>query len=197
MTFPLDGRTRPSNELNTFLEGITETTQTEDEVTLEELINEGESEELQFKASLRWDFDKEMVNKRLENFAIKTIAAFANGQGGTLLTGVTDDGVICGLEDDSKALGGANKDKCRLHLNNLSRKHFGEAFTATHVAANFPEILNPETCCVDVRRANKPVYVMLNGKNGHRRERFYVRSGNAPPELPASEIQAYCSERFN
>ena len=57
-------------------------------VTLEELIAEGESDELEFKSTLRWDIHEGVINKKLEEVAIKTVAAFANSQGGTLLIGI-------------------------------------------------------------------------------------------------------------
>ena len=37
------------------------------------------------------------MNKDLEQVIVKSVAAFANGQGGTLLIGVKDDGEVLGL----------------------------------------------------------------------------------------------------
>ena len=51
---------------------------------IDKLIHEGESEKLEFKSS----FDRE---------AIETLVAFANSSGGTMLVGVQDNGVICGV----------------------------------------------------------------------------------------------------
>jgi hypothetical protein len=117
-------------EFNAFLEGITESATAYDDLSLDELIAEGESEELEFKSSLRWDIELGEVNKKLEEVALKSIAAFANRGGGTLLIGVSDDGAILGLENDYKALGGANKDRYQLHLVHLLKKNFGDTFTA-------------------------------------------------------------------
>ena len=44
------------------------------------------------------------VNKRLEEIILKTIAAFSNAEGGTLIMGVTDDMEIVGLEHDYQSL---------------------------------------------------------------------------------------------
>lgn len=63
-----------------------------------------------------------MVSKKLEEVVIKTLAAFANGQGGTLLIGVDDSGAVLGLDNDYHALGGANRDKLELHLGSRTRK---------------------------------------------------------------------------
>ncbi|MGH8018188.1 MAG: AlbA family DNA-binding domain-containing protein [Opitutaceae bacterium] len=50
---------------------------------------------------------------------MKTVAAFANSQGGTLLIGVDDAGNILGLEHDYLSLQDGNRDKFELHLRNL------------------------------------------------------------------------------
>ena len=84
--------------LNAFLDKITATEETVAPVSLEDLIAEGESDELEFKATLRWDLEEGITAKRLEDVAMKAVAAFANSQGGTLLIGVADDGEVLGLE---------------------------------------------------------------------------------------------------
>jgi hypothetical protein len=55
-----------ANKLNAFLEGITETEETATPVSLEDLIAEGESDSVEFKSSLRWDYKEQCVNKKLE-----------------------------------------------------------------------------------------------------------------------------------
>jgi hypothetical protein len=126
-------RTDLANRLNSFLEGITNTKPPESPITLEEMIAEGEDDELEFKSSLRWDFKEQTANKKLEEVVIKTVAAFGNGQGGTLLIGVNDEGEVLGLEGDYHALGGANRDKFELHLRNLLNANFGAAFVTSKI----------------------------------------------------------------
>lgn len=194
--FLKERRRRLASEINAFLESITETATVDDAMSLEELIAKGESEELEFKSSLRWDVREGTVNKKLEDVVLKTVAAFANGQGGTLLIGVSDDGTVIGLENDYKALGGANKDKYQLHLTNLFRNALGDSFAATKVKVSFPEVGDGEICQIDVMRASRPTYLKVADKSGQPREYFYVRSGNSSQDLPPSEIQAYCADRF-
>ena len=67
-------------------------------ISLEDMIAEGESDELEFKSTLRWDLKEGTVSKKLEEVVLKTVAAFANSQGGTLLIGVDDERQIVGLE---------------------------------------------------------------------------------------------------
>ena len=185
-----------ASNLNTFLKGITDTKPPEAAITLEELIAEGEDEELEFKSSLRWDFKEQATNKKLEDVIVKTVAAFANSQGGTLLIGVSDSGEILGLEGDYLSLGGANRDKFELHLRNLLNSAFGAAFVSSKLKVLFPAVGEVEICQVDVRPSIKPLVLTVRDKNGVGQEKFYVRSGNSSQELSLAEVPSYLAERF-
>jgi hypothetical protein len=50
-----------------------------------DLISQGESSQLEFKSSARWDLRENKKNKAMEQIILKTVAAFLNSQGGTLL----------------------------------------------------------------------------------------------------------------
>jgi len=181
--------------LNDFLEGITATEDTEVPVSLDELIAEGESSELEFKSSLRWDLNLNQVNKKLEEVIVKSIAAFANSEGGTLLIGVKDDGEVLGLEHDYVSLKG-DRDKFEGHLSNLTQHHFGVAFTSSKMKVTFPSLLDKEICMIEVSPASKPIVVKVSDKSGQPVEKFYLRAGNSSRELPMSEIDGYLAERF-
>ena len=189
-------RTTLASHLNAFLTGITDTKPPEAAITLEELIAEGEDDELEFKSSLRWDFKELATNKKLEEVVVKTVAAFANSQGGTLLIGVSDSGEILGLEGDYLSLGGANRDKFELHLRNLLSSAFGAAFVSSKLKVLFPAIGEVEICQVDVQPSAKPLVLTVKDKNGVGQEKFYVRSGNSSQELSLAEMPPYLAERF-
>lgn len=189
-------RTALASHLNAFLTGITDTKPPEAAVTLEELIAEGEDDELEFKSSLRWDFKNQTTNKKLEEVVVKTVAAFANSQGGTLLIGVSDDGEVLGLEADYLSLGGANRDKFELHLRNLLSSAFGAAFVSGKLKVLFPAVGEVEICQVDIQPAAKPFVLNVKDKNGVGQEKFYVRSGNSSQELSLAEMPPYLAERF-
>ena len=162
-----------------------------------EMIAEGESEELEFKQTLRWDTKEGRVNKLLEDVIIKTVAAFANSrEGGTLLIGVTDAGEADGLDQDFSALGDADRDRFELHLRNLFGEAFGQAFTSTKLRIGFPQIGDVEICQIVVRPADHAVVVKAKDKNGVVSQKLYVRSGNSSPEMPLSEVQAFLAQRF-
>ena len=194
--FLQDRRKALASHLNAFLVGITETKPPEAALTLEDMIAEGEDDELEFKSSLRWDFHEQTTNKKLEDVIVKTVAAFANSQGGTLLIGVSDSGEILGLERDYLSLGGANRDQFELHLRNILNNAFGQAFVSSGLKVLFPAIADAEICRIDIRPSAKPFVLTVRDKNGVGQEKFYVRSGNSSQELSLAEMPSYFADRF-
>jgi hypothetical protein len=184
-----------TKELNAFLEGITVTEEATIPVSIEDMISEGESDEVEFKASLRWDFKQEMVSKKLEEVIVKSVAAFANAQGGTLLIGVDDEGAIVGLERDYESLGDADRDEFELHFRNILNRDFGTAMVTTRIQIRFHAVDDKELCQVEIAPFSAPVLVKSADKNGQVQERFYVRSGNSSQELSKAEMLAYLEER--
>jgi len=65
-----------AEELNVFLNGITETDSGEVDLDVLEMINQGETHHVEFKTTLRYDMREQKVNKKLEEVILKTIAAF-------------------------------------------------------------------------------------------------------------------------
>lgn len=186
-----------AKHLNDFLDKITATEATVAPVSLEDLIAEGESDELEFKSTLRWDLKEGTLNKKLEEVILKTVAAFANSQGGTLLVGVADDGEILGLEWDYHSLGGGDRDKFELHLRNLLNQQFGAGFVTSKVAIKFHTIEDKEVCQIETSTAKEPIILKVKDRNGHSVEKFYARSGNSSQEIPLSEMNAYIKEHFH
>lgn len=184
-----------AEELNRFLNNITITEEVEIQILLDELIAEGESDELEFKSSLRWNYQTEQNDKKLETVVLKSISAFSNCKGGTLIIGVDDDGEVLGLDHDYRSLNGS-KDEFELHLRNLINKTFGKVFAATEIDITFPAINETEICKINISKGNKPLYLEITNNNGQKFERFYVRSGNTSQDLALSEISEYIKSRF-
>jgi hypothetical protein len=186
-----------AQHFNAFLEGITATGEATSAASLEDLVAEGETDELEFKSSLRWDYDLEIENKKLEEIVIKSVAAFANGQGGTLLIGVNNQGTPLGLEHDYIALGDIDRDKFEIHLRNIFKRSFGETFVTSKLRISFPSIDGIEICEVDVAPALRPIILKVSDRHGVQTEKFYVRSGNSSIEMPLSEMHEYAAGRFS
>jgi len=194
--FLRERRTLLAAQLNRFLSTITETSLAQRPASIDDLIREGESEELEYKSTLRWDLERKAVNKTMEDAIVKAVAAFGNSRlGGTLIIGVNDDGEVLGLEHDYVSLEG-DRDEFELHLRNLLVKHFGAALVTTRIRVTFPVAAGRDICQVDVSPSDHPIFVETVDKNGQRVERFYVRSGNSSREFPPSEASAYVKERF-
>ena len=188
-----------ADEINQFLESITQNSEVIVPMSIEALIASGESAELEFKSSLRWDPRLGTVNKKLQDVIIKTVAAFSNAEGGTLLIGVEDDQTILGLERDYSSLKG-DRDEFELHLRNLLNKSFNKAFATSRLDIgfhNFGSEEDPlEICRIDIKEGTVPVFLTLKDKNGQPSEKFYVRSGNSSQELSMSELGDYLRDRF-
>jgi Putative DNA-binding domain len=154
--------------------------------TIDELIASGETEGVEFKATLRTNLHTGQADDKIQMAALKTIAAFMNAGGGTLLIGVADDGVVTGLSADKFA----NDDKMGLHLVNLMRDRIGDLFLP-YVHPEFVEQEGGRVLSVRCERGPKPAFV----KEGTA-HRFFVRGANATTELFGQSVVDYCEQRF-
>jgi len=186
-----------ADELNDFLQNITETAVDDVKMDLFDMISAGENNLVEFKTTLRYDLRTGAVNKKLEQAILKTIAAFSNAQGGTLIMGVNDDMEIIGLEHDYQTFRNGTKDELELHLRDLSNHAFGIDFSSNNLTVTFPEVEDTEICVVEIKPGIKPLYSTVTDANGIKSDKFYLRSGNSSPELPTREIASYVNSHFN
>ncbi len=155
-----------------------------------ELIKKGESKNLEFKSSLRWDVKQNNVNKDLEKIILKTVAAFMNGDGGQLVIGVDDNGKVLGLENDYRALGNADRDKFENHLTQLVKTAIGVEYVK-YMSVVFDEINKKDVCLVTVLKSHKPAYVSVDGQ-----EDLFVRTGNSTNPLTIKQAQDYIGQHW-
>ena len=148
------------------------------------------------KNNFSWEGMKQLVNKKLEEVVLKTIAAFSNGSGGTLIMGVEDDLNIIGLENDYKTLRNGTKDEFELHLRNLVNNAYGVEFATNSLTVLFPEVEDTEICTIEIKQGLKPLYSEVSDKNGNRSKKFYVRSGNSSQAIDITEVASYINQRF-
>jgi membrane protein YdbS with pleckstrin-like domain len=155
-----------------------------------ELIADGEGQFVEFKSSLLWDYRKENMNKNLSVPIIKTVAAFLNTAGGTLLVGINDDGKILGLDADYTVIKKPNPDGFELIFNNGFTQMIGAEYRHL-VQLSFPEIEGKTICLIAVQPSTTPVFFRHLGK-----EFFYIRAGNASHPLSVSKATTYISDHF-
>jgi hypothetical protein len=154
------------------------------------LIAQGESDSLEFKSSFRWDLRENKVNRVLEGVVMKTIAGYMNGNGGTLLIGVADDGSIVGVAHDYPTLKKPDRDGFEQALMTSIATKLG-ANACRYVQIVFHSFDSKEVCRVIVAPARRPVYL----KEGEA-PRLYVRTGVSTREFNVQEAVNYTSEHW-
>lgn len=158
-------------------------------LTIRDEIEEGESDQREFKASFRGYNGKKSSN--LEHAIAKTICGFLNKNGGKLFIGVDDEGQTLGLEKDYNSLGGKrNRDEFNQYLCKIIRRMIGLGHNRLW-KREFHRINNKEICIIEVKRSPKPVILKDNGK-----EYYYVREGTTTNSLPISEALTHYEENF-
>jgi serine/threonine protein kinase len=142
---------------------------------LDSLISNGESTRLEFKQTMQWDTKLLKRNPELLRACVKTVCAFLNGEGGTLLIGVANSGEPTGLDDDIRDF------KDRQTIDGFESR-FRDALMAgldpesSHlVTITFPVVQRIQICRVDVGRSPHPVFLV--SKNIP--QQFYVREEGA------------------
>ncbi|MDC7241336.1 MAG: ATP-binding protein, partial [Spirochaetales bacterium] len=157
----------------------------------------GENLYCEFKSSMRWDYREETPSKVMEQVIMKSISAFSNSDGGTLLIGVKDDGEILGLDKDYDCLKEPGKDYYELHLRTLLSNMFGVAYPVSNIKVDFPEINGKEICRIQIRKGEEPLYLVSNEKGSGKTEKFFVRSGNSSRQISSlKEVTDYIMNRF-
>jgi|SRR3989344_951593 len=155
------------------------------------LIKEGEGFLVEFKETLRLDKRRNEVSKEMEKAVIKTIVAFLNSEGGTLLIGVSDSGEVTGLQRDYETLPKKNRDGFENHLSMLIRTMIGLPF-AKYISVKFEKINDMDVCTVSVGESHKPAYL----HNSNQKEDFFVRVGNSTQPFSMSETEEYIKTRW-
>lgn len=171
-------------KINEFMAALITEPEVVHERPISELVALGESATLEFKSTLQWDVVQEKVNKHLRHSVLKTIAAFLNSAGGTLVIGVEDNGHVYGLENDIKTTGNS-LDRFEQLLTSLISDRIGVELG--HFIDIRHETIDDETVCVvDVDRSLEPAF--LEGRRGRE---FYIRVGNTTRLLDAEETVDY------
>ena len=152
------------------------------------LIAAGESFALEFKSSLRFNIKAMKNDPAIEHAALKTLCAFLNSDGGTLLIGVDDAGAVLGIEHD----GFPNDDKFSLHFWNLVKAAMGQEIAQLiHMTL---EKLDSKTVCI-ARCERSPKAIFLHQKDFD--EEFYIRVGPSSARLSIQEALKYVRQRFD
>ena len=150
------------------------------------IISVGENKKAEFKQTLSLDVATKQKNKSLEHSALKTIAAFLNSVGGTLLIGVADNGEVTGLDVEIEKFHKTD-DQFLKHLKNLIKRSIGEEFY-TLIDVNLIKINGKSVALIETGESDSEVF--LN------KEEFFVRTNPATDKLEGPKLLEYCKKRF-
>ena len=149
------------------------------------MISAGENSALEFKSTLRTNLKTGKADKAIELSWLKSVAAFMNSEGGTLLVGINDESDIEGIEAD----GFENQDKCRLHVKNLINQHIGAEFSR-YIDCDLQFVNGKTIVVITCEKATDPVFLKV-GKN----EDFFIRSGPSSIRLSMSKMVQYLKQQ--
>ena len=173
-----------ARKLNEIMNALITEPEEPHERPITELIKLGESLNLEFKSTLQWDIIQNQQNKQLRHSVLKTITAFLNTSGGTLLIGVEDDGNIYGIGNDLKLVKNSHDKFIQLIISLIS-EHIGVEYSG-FIKVKLEELNGKCICVVDVDRAPEPIY--LKGTKG---KEFFIRVGNTSRPIDTEETVAY------
>ena len=139
------------------------------------IIRNGEGHQVEFKPSLRYNFNfNSNKDPRLALYhTAKTIAAFLNSDGGILIIGVNDTGEINGLQKDFSMFPEKHKDKFNLTFDSLFFQ-FLKPSLKPFITTYFHEIDNIEVFIVFVRKSTRPVFLRNKIEEKEEKE-FFIR----------------------
>jgi len=164
--------------------------QSEIDRDINSIIAQGENNRLEFKSSFRWDIHRNAVNKGLEFTVLKTIAAFMNAEGGSLLIGINDNGQPLGLEHDFASLKTKNRDGFEVALMTAIAMKLGTP-QCSQVTILFHTLEDKDVCHIIVSKAHKAVF-LAEGKE----TKFFLRTGAGTKELNVKEATEYIADRW-
>lgn len=158
-----------------------------------EVIQKGESQTVEFKSTLRIDLKTNKPEKFIEHSVLKTLAAFLNSDGGTLLIGIEDNKNIIGLEPDFNSFSKVDKlDEFQKHFDNLISKSIGNRFHR-YLKVEFPVLDGNIICAISIKEKSEEAVYIINDAG---QETFYIRRQASTIDLKPSETIKYIQEHW-
>jgi type I restriction enzyme R subunit len=134
---------------------------------------------------------KSGATPRSKDAIVKTVAAFLNCDGGTLLIGVGPDGSLVGLELDYEHVKPPNGDG----LVNWLTTHLKNALGAAAVMRTRARVVSHagvQICRLDVAKSSRPVWAKTSKVDSV----FFVRMNNSSRPMPPGDLDHYFADRW-
>ncbi len=161
-------------------------------VSVRELIQRDESEGLEFKSSMSWDYKENKANKRAMEFPVaKTVSAFMNHDGGVLVIGVDDNKDILGLAKDFSTFEKPTRDTFEQNFTNMIENFLGRENTS-YAKIRFETLNGLDIAIVELKKSLHPVFLKSEGKE----DTFYIRSGNSSRPLNVRQATVYINDHW-
>lgn len=154
--------------------------------------NESESVKLELRR-----LTGDLAHKVLVHSALKTLVAFANSSGGTLLIGVDNEKNILGLEKDflskTPKLAYPNRDGFGLYFDDMVRNYIGDSFSSL-MKRKFLKYPQGDILVVQVQSSPVEIF-LLKDKEGRDSEQLFIRDLSSTKELTGSELAKFIKNR--
>lgn len=150
-------------------------------------IRNGEGKHLEFKQTLSLCLREKQKKDYVEHAILKTLCGFMNTDGGVLLVGVDDDGLIVGVDREMKMLYKSSSDEYFKKIRNLVDANLGIE-NSSFIDWKLHDIDEKLVLRFEVRQSTRPVFVKKN--------EFYIRTNPATDKLDGEEMITYIRQHF-
>ena len=158
------------------------------------VIASGEGRNVEFKSTGRRNLHTGEKDAAIEWSVVKTLAAFLNSAGGTLLVGVDDAGSIVGIEEDFPLLRKQDADGWQLWLTDAVTSALGKP-AAAELEVTISAMEGGTVARIDVRKSPRPVFG--TPPKGQQHPTFLVRINNSTQELHGQDAQDYINAHWS
>lgn len=176
-------------EFHTLCYGLYSLRQDATEAKIRKILAVGhEMDNVEFKSTLMWDIKRGEKSKEIKKAIAKTMAAFMNSKGGTLLIGVDDDGNPIGLDYDFKFL---DRDKFLRSFGQIISNMIGPEYDQFLKESRFVQLDGKDMFYVKVDESSEPGFVLHNGTI-----EFFVRVRNTSRPLNVKDAISHYKMRW-
>jgi len=154
---------------------------------IKSLVLQGESKSLEFKQTFDLCLREKTRQKYVEDSCLKTIVGFLNTDGGILLIGVEDSGMIPGIDHERSKCHKDSNDKYLLHVKNKISSRIGKPFFR-YIDTLMVDVDGKTVVEVLCKPSDEEVF--LDEKD------FYIRTSPSTDKLEGKDLSTYLKSRF-
>ena len=171
----------------------TQTSESSTSSTIEQIIANGEGNQVEFKPALLYNFKTDKAGISVKGKIATAICAFLNSNGGLLFIGLRDDGTPQGLDRDFSL---SNKNNAKDFFQNefdQMIEHFLSFSVKSNISGQFHELEGKDIFIISVE-PSKHRAIFVKGLNG---KEFWVRGNAGNRQLTdIEELASYCIDRW-